>query len=256
MYMGAFWEDVNSIYRSYICIFLPNLGYTPFLMKYSDVLRWTIIPSSIRRSAESRYSLPARVLKSFFLLPAPAQRRLLLPLARRQMHTRFHPLMQSALGIPNGAADFHIGRPVAPHPRLRQPGPADAQKIGRLSWGEQTLAEVWLASRFESCRGRRHRRRPLGFFGFSRHWFVPACRRTQRACGSLRVATWRRSATSAIVSKNGHRPSLHVPSNVDLRRRKSCGYLSFVGVCRELEFSSISDRTASRAFRAVSRDRP
>ena len=60
----------------------------------------------------------------------------LLLLAGRQTHTRFHPLQQSALGIANGAADFHIGWPVASHPSLGQPGFADAQKIGRISWGE------------------------------------------------------------------------------------------------------------------------
>ena len=38
MYMGAFWEDVNSIYRSYTGLYLPKLCYTLFFMMYTDVL--------------------------------------------------------------------------------------------------------------------------------------------------------------------------------------------------------------------------
>jgi len=65
-----------------------------------------------------------------------------LPAARRQSLMRFKPLDQSALGIANGAAELYIRRPVASHARLRQPRLAEAQKGGRILWGEQTLVSA------------------------------------------------------------------------------------------------------------------
>ena len=63
-----------------------------------------------------------------------------LQFACRQVHPRLHPLVQSALWIANGTSDFHIRRPVATHPRLSQPGDADAQKFGGLVGSEQTVS--------------------------------------------------------------------------------------------------------------------
>jgi hypothetical protein len=65
-----------------------------------------------------------------------------LPAVRRQSLMRFKPVDQSALGVANGAAELYIRRPVASHARLRQPGLAQAQKGGRILWGEQTLVSA------------------------------------------------------------------------------------------------------------------
>ena len=70
------------------------------------------------------------------------KRLLLLPFARRQSQTTFHPVEESGFGIANGAAQLHVRWPIPPHPSLGQPGRAEAQKVGRILCGEQTLAAV------------------------------------------------------------------------------------------------------------------
>jgi hypothetical protein len=64
-------------------------------------------------------------------------RLLVLLLARRQALARLHPLEQGALGVADGPADLEVGGPVAPHARLRQPGEADLEDLGRFLGGEQ-----------------------------------------------------------------------------------------------------------------------
>ena len=94
---------------------------------YTDVLRLTIILVFNQKTCTK------------LLL---GERRLLLPLARRQSQTRFHPLDQSALAITNAAAELRKWWAVARHPSLGQPRRADAQEIGRFLWGEQTFGAV------------------------------------------------------------------------------------------------------------------
>jgi hypothetical protein len=48
MYMGSVWENVNSIYRSYRCINVPNLCNTSFRLMYIDVYKLTIITQRLR----------------------------------------------------------------------------------------------------------------------------------------------------------------------------------------------------------------
>jgi hypothetical protein len=58
-------------------------------------------------------------------------------LAGRQALPTLHPLDQSSLGVANGAADLDVGQSITPHPRLRQPGNAEPQSLGRLLWRKQ-----------------------------------------------------------------------------------------------------------------------
>lgn len=53
MYIGADWEVVHSVYLAYTCLFIPNLPSTSFISMYCDVLKWTIIPRSMRKTCRS-----------------------------------------------------------------------------------------------------------------------------------------------------------------------------------------------------------
>ena len=119
MYMVVNWEMVNSIYRRYICVFLPNHGSTTFLMMYIDVLWWMII-----RDFNSK---TCRTLAH------------LLSLAGRLSHTRLHPPNQSAHAIANGAPKQHERRSIPAHARFGKPRLADAEKLGRLLRRKQPL---------------------------------------------------------------------------------------------------------------------
>jgi hypothetical protein len=100
MYMVTIWEIVHSIYRKYTCEILPNLRYVKLSFVYSDVYRWITIHHGLLEDC---------LIASLLLLSC------------RQALLRFQPLDQSGLPIANRAADFHVGRAVAPHPSLRQP---------------------------------------------------------------------------------------------------------------------------------------
>ena len=80
-----------------------------------------------------------------------------LTLACRQSKPRFGVTDQPAFWIPNGTAEFRVVRAIAPHPRLSQPGLANAQKIGRLLWSQHTVTAVRLPRRFENWLERRFR---------------------------------------------------------------------------------------------------
>jgi hypothetical protein len=51
--------------------------------------------------------------------------------ARRHMLLGLHPLEQSRLAVANRAADLDVGRTVAAHARLCEPGEAELKKLGR-----------------------------------------------------------------------------------------------------------------------------
>jgi hypothetical protein len=72
-------------------------------------------------------------------------------LARRRALLRLHPLDQRGFAIADGAADRDIGRAVAAHPRLGEPGEADLENRGRF-----------LRRHHRGNRGRRFCRRHLG----------------------------------------------------------------------------------------------
>ena len=93
-----------------------------------------------------------------------------LTLACRQPKPRFGVTDQPAFWIPNGTAEFRVVRAIAPHPRLSQPGLANAQKIGRLLWSQHTVTAVRLPRRFDA------RLERLAFFHFSRHCLSIASR--------------------------------------------------------------------------------
>jgi hypothetical protein len=84
MYMGSVWETVNSIYLEYRCIFVPNLGYTSFLVMYSDVYRCIIITHPLRRVMESHGAHMGRLLFFGFTMSAPAFTHFSLVESRRQ----------------------------------------------------------------------------------------------------------------------------------------------------------------------------
>src|SRR5262249_48565149 len=120
---------------------------------YTDVLRWTIIPTSRRRSGEvepaSRY---------IFLFSA------CLPLARRQALPRLHPLKQSSLAVADRpTTHLDVGRAVAAHARLGEPGDAHLEKLGRLLGREQ----------YDGRRGRFLRRRASGKRRLRGHFHIP-----------------------------------------------------------------------------------
>ena len=107
MYMGAFWEDVNSIYLSvYMHIFFlifDLLTYSSCIVMYfSGLLFMSSVIWLVEDCLILSWASP--------LLPAG-----------RQALISFQPLDQSALAIANGAADFHVGRAGARHPSLGQP---------------------------------------------------------------------------------------------------------------------------------------
>ena len=52
--MRSVWEYVKVILHGYTLIFVPNLYSTSFLLMYTDVLRWTIIPAP-KRSPRRNY---------------------------------------------------------------------------------------------------------------------------------------------------------------------------------------------------------
>jgi hypothetical protein len=58
-------------------------------------------------------------------------------LARRHALPPLHPPEESGLSVPDGAADPDVGRAVAAHARLGQPGQADLHKPGCFLGGEQ-----------------------------------------------------------------------------------------------------------------------
>jgi hypothetical protein len=58
-------------------------------------------------------------------------------LARRQALARLRPLDQRGLRVADGSADLDVGRAVAAHARLGQPGEADLKKLGRFFRGKQ-----------------------------------------------------------------------------------------------------------------------
>lgn len=58
-------------------------------------------------------------------------------LARRQALPGLRPLAEPGLGVANGPANLDVGRPVAAHARLGQPGRADLQAGGRLLGSEE-----------------------------------------------------------------------------------------------------------------------
>src|SRR5258706_11904634 len=108
---------------------------------YTDVLRWTIILASRRSLAEA----DAKFGYILWMMPC-------LLLARRKTLPRLHPLQQSSLAVADRPTDPDVGRPVAAHARLRQPGDADLEKLGRLLGREQ----------HDGRRGRFLRRRASG----------------------------------------------------------------------------------------------
>jgi hypothetical protein len=58
-------------------------------------------------------------------------------LAGRQALARLHPLDESCLRIANGTADANVGRAIAAHARLGEPGEADLEQRGCFLGGEQ-----------------------------------------------------------------------------------------------------------------------
>jgi hypothetical protein len=58
-------------------------------------------------------------------------------LAGGQALPRLHPLDQSGLGIADRPANTDVGRAVAAHARLGQPGEADFQKLARFLSGQR-----------------------------------------------------------------------------------------------------------------------
>ncbi len=88
------------------------------------------------------------------------RRRSRLLLARRQALPGLHPLDQRGFSITDGAADPDIGRAVAAHPRLGEPGEADLENRGRF-----------LRRHHRGNRSRRFCRRHLGLGDiFGRHF--------------------------------------------------------------------------------------
>jgi hypothetical protein len=73
-------------------------------------------------------------------------------LARRQALARLHPLQQSSLAVADRPTNPDVGRAVAAHARLGEPGDADLEKLGRLLGREQ----------YDGRRGRFLRRRASG----------------------------------------------------------------------------------------------
>jgi hypothetical protein len=87
-------------------------------------------------------------------------------LACRQALPRLHPLQQSSLAVADGPADADVGWAVAAHARLRQPGDADLEKLGRLLGREQ----------HDGRRGRFLRRRASGKRRLRGHFRSPVWR--------------------------------------------------------------------------------
>ena len=58
-------------------------------------------------------------------------------LARRHALPSLHPLDESGLGVADGPPDPDVGRPVAAHARLGQPGQAELQKPSGILGSEQ-----------------------------------------------------------------------------------------------------------------------
>jgi hypothetical protein len=95
-------------------------------MKYSYVLRWTIIHILI----EVIYEKLVHDITS-------SDKLLRLPLAGRKPLARPCPLANAWSRVANAAADPHVSWAVAPHSSLGQPRRADAQKIGHVPFGKQ-----------------------------------------------------------------------------------------------------------------------
>src|SRR4051812_29566876 len=120
----SIWENVNVILRGYTAMFVPNLRSTSLPLKYADVQRWTIVPTLTMKTWAKLVALPAHLRRG-----RPGHELLL---ARRHALPPLHPLDERGLGVADGPADPDVGRAVAAHARLGQPGQADLQQPGRL----------------------------------------------------------------------------------------------------------------------------